>query len=387
MHEGNIILYDWLSFTVKTEDYLWVIAEILGLQHVPWQTTKGARGYRDRMYFNCISVHYNGRENMGVWVELSGQGCRAFETLSDHPSKWETLFQSIETYHMHITRLDVAYDDHTDVLDINRIIQDTRNQEYISKSDYWEIIESSKGQSCQFGSPQSNTLIRIYDKAKERHCPDGEHWIRCELQLRDDRAASFINLHLPIGQAYHGVIYNYLRFVEPDELDSNRWRWAMKNYWSNFLQNAERISIYQSPGLDYNLDRCKKYVFNQAGNAIDAYIKIKGVDDFIEHLKTRPVRANPKYTQLVNEHGVFNPADVKHKPTQAELDAEQQSIAASFNPDAAEPTFDRYNRRWVLCKCCGKIMESDKFALLGGKFGINKAFCTDCDAWGEYEGD
>lgn len=77
----NIVLYDWLSFTSKNHTPEQMI-EALGLTHCPWQETKGAHGYRDRKYFSCISVHYNGREDMGVWVEMSGQGCRTFESLS-----------------------------------------------------------------------------------------------------------------------------------------------------------------------------------------------------------------------------------------------------------------------------------------------------------------
>ena len=76
----NIVLYDWLSFTSKVhtpEDLI----SALGLSQCPWQEIKGAHGYRDRKYFSCISIHYNGREDMGVWVEMSGQGCRTFETV------------------------------------------------------------------------------------------------------------------------------------------------------------------------------------------------------------------------------------------------------------------------------------------------------------------
>ena len=384
MSNENIIIYDWLSFTVKTEDPVWVIDDILGLGHVPWESVKGAQGYRDRMYFNCISVHYNGREDMGVWVELSGQGCRAFEELTDLPEKWETLFKFISSYKMHITRLDVAYDDHVGVLDIKRISKDTNSLEFVSRSTYWESRNSSVGQTVQFGKNGSKVLIRIYDKARERNCPEGEHWIRCELQLRDERAESFTQLFQPIGQAYSGVIMNYLRFVNPDDMDSNKWRWPIKPYWRKFLHSAEKIRLYRSPGTDYNLDRCKRFVFRQAGNAIDAYIKIHGKDDFFEHLKNRPVRQNPKYTRLVSEHGVFNPDIAPKPPTQADYDAEEQRIKATFNPDSDTPIVDRYSRRWLLCPNCNKIMLSEKFSVFGGKWGVNRAVCTDCAPWGEY---
>lgn len=302
--DGDIILYDWLSFSAKTNDPNFMV-QLLGMEHCPWQITKGARGYQDRLYFNCISIHYHGRPDMGVWCEMSGQGCRAFESLSTLPNKWEDLFASINNLHLNITRLDVAADDHSGMLDINEIIQDTRNKEYVSKSDYWEIMESSKGQSLQFGSPQSDTLIRIYDKARERNCPEGEHWIRVELQLRRERAIAFTQLGLPIGQSYCGVMVNYLRFVDPDGLDSNKWRWAIKSYWGEFLCWSNAVRLYEAPGMEYNLDRCQRYVIHQAGNAIDAYIKIRGVDAFMDELKHRPTKRNPKYDRLVSEYKTF----------------------------------------------------------------------------------
>ena len=163
----NVVLYDWLSFTSKKHTPQELIAA-LGLSHVPWTETKGARGYMDRLYFGCISVHYNGREDMGVWVELSGQGCRNFEDLTTLPGKWDDLFSFIHHENLHMTRLDVAFDDHTGILDIDRIAQDTEAQRYVSRMNWWEVTRSCKGVSCQIGSPQSKVLVRIYDKAAER---------------------------------------------------------------------------------------------------------------------------------------------------------------------------------------------------------------------------
>ncbi len=77
----NVVLYDWLSFTSKEHSPDELI-KALGLSHCPWQELTGMRGYRDRKYFGNISIHYNGREDMGVWCEMSGQGCRNFESLS-----------------------------------------------------------------------------------------------------------------------------------------------------------------------------------------------------------------------------------------------------------------------------------------------------------------
>lgn len=294
----NIVLYDWLSFTSKTHTPDQIISA-LGLQDVPWIDTKGARGYRSRKYFSAISIHFDGRDDMGVWCELSGQGCRAFESLSS--VGWDKLFAWIQDNGCKITRLDVAYDDHTGVLPIGEIAQATQCGMYVSRSNYWECVLSSKGSTVQIGSPQSKVVIRIYDKAAERGIPD-EHWIRCEMQLRDDRALQFSMIPLPIGAAYAGVLLNYLRYIEPADEDTNKWRWPMTDYWKNLVEDAEKISIYQAPGIEYNLERCKNYVVNQAGNAIDALIQIYGLEELQAMIDNRTTKPNPKYDALVFQH-------------------------------------------------------------------------------------
>ena len=298
----NVVLYDWLSFTSKQHTPEELI-DALGLSHCPWTETRGARGYMDRLYFGCISIHYNGREDMGVWCEMSGQGCRNFEDLTTLPGKWDTLFSFIHDNSLHMTRLDVAFDDHTGLLDIDRIAEDTENQRFVSRMNWWEVVKSCKGVSVQIGSPKSKVLVRIYDKAAERGYEDGRHWNRVELQLRDGRAEEFSRIPMDIGEAFAGVLLNYLRFVEPDETDSNKSRWQTTDYWYNLIGDVSRIKIYTAPGGAYNVERCRHYVFNMAGNAIDAMLQVcDTMDDFMTMLQMRQCKPNPKYELIVKEH-------------------------------------------------------------------------------------
>ena len=298
----NVVIYDWLSFTTKYHTPEEVI-EALGLSHCPWTEMSGARGYMDRKYFGSISIHYNGREDMGVWCEMSGQGCRNFEDLTTLPDKWENIFQFIHGSSLHITRLDVAYDDHTGILDIERIASDVQAQHYVSCMRWWEVTRSSQGVSCQVGSPKSKVLVRIYDKAAERGFDDGRHWVRVELQMRDGRAEEFSRIPMDIGEAFAGVLLNYLRFVEPDPSDSNKSRWQMADYWANLVGDVGRIKIFTLPGSDYNLEKCRHFVIDMAGNAIDAMLQIyETVDDFVIAVKSRRCAPNPKYDLIVKEH-------------------------------------------------------------------------------------
>lgn len=323
--QENVILRDWFSFTSKKHSPEELIAA-MGLSHCSWTTAqKGAHGYQDRLFYGSISVHYNGRDDMGVWVEMTGQGCRSFEDVTTLPNKWEDLIAFVLSNNLHVTRFDVAFDDHTGVLDIDRVQSDVENQYFVSRSRFWETVRSSQGQSAYIGSPQSPVRIRIYDKARERGFEDGRHWIRVELQLRDERADKFLRLcmsqfndsdHLPgtftatgecaenltLGQAFSGVVLNYLRIVEPCDNDSNKSRWKMADYWSDFLEHVSAISIYTAPGGAYNEARCKNYVFNLAGNAVSCMVEFYGVDDFLSQLEARTCKPNPKYDVILSEH-------------------------------------------------------------------------------------
>ena len=319
----NSILIDWLSITTKlhSPDEL---KFILGLVDVPWQDTTGMHGYRERYYYDGISIHYAGRSDMGVWLEMSGSGCRAFESYGS--GDYAAIFGLVlnEPKLVHITRLDVAYDVYDDFLDIDKLCQHTLEQKYRSKMEFFQVIQSSNGKSLDIGSKASDVMIRIYDKLAERlsklrNESDKEkikdeipHWVRIEVQMRDDRAFQFINLLQSddIGKVYTGVLRNYLEYGYMREGDDGKQRFSCFAYWEKILDGAEALSIYLKPGTDYNLDRCKNYVFNSAGNAVDALLKIYGTEQFKKYLAERPIQQNPKYEALIKKHtknGSFKP--------------------------------------------------------------------------------
>ena len=123
------------------------------------------------------------------------------------------------------------------------------------------------------------------------------------MQLRDERAEAFLSLEKPIGEAFAGVLLNYLRFVEPDDTDSNNRRWAMAEYWADFLGDVSKISLFVAPGAEYNLQKCKHYVVDMAGNAIAALMQVCGsLDDFASLIENRTCSPNPKYEIMIREH-------------------------------------------------------------------------------------
>lgn len=299
----NIILFDWLTFTSHA-DSPESLMQLLGLQDVPWQKMeKGRNGYRQRYFFENISILYDGAENMGICVDMSGTGCRAFETYSK--INWQELMEILHfgSGDYNVTRLDMAFDDHTGILDIDELRDDTDDHLYVSRSRTWKVEYGSAGTTIYHGSPKSNMYIRIYDKAAERDL-EGIHWIRVEMQMRDEIATGFIDgliIH-PTGTQFRGVLHNYLRYVVNPGTDENMSRWPMAPYWEQLLEGVQRITCWSAPGTEYNEFHLSNFIINQAGNALDCYLRIFGIEDLIRELGKRAVKMSPKYQRLLDKY-------------------------------------------------------------------------------------
>lgn len=283
---------------------------------------------------------------MGVWLEMSGQGCRAFETygLGDYNVIFDLV---LNCDYINITRLDIAFDEYSGILDISRICDDTRKQRYRSKMDYFNVQYSSSGESVDIGSHKSDTMIRIYDKLSERlskirNKNDKEkikdeipHWIRIELQLRDDRAKEFVRLLYDgtkeIGIAFTGVLRNYLEYgyFRTDE-DSGKQTFRLFDYWDRVVGASEKLSVWIKPGVEYNLQNLENLVINQIGNANDTYLKIMGVEAFMKKLQARTVQPNPKYQRLLEKHGV------NQKPQKPKIQKEYDTLDDILNDEEYE---------------------------------------------------
>lgn len=184
-----------------------------------------------------------------------------------------------------ITRMDLAYDDHIGTLDLNRIACDVRDRYYTSPAKKSRIIWSDdqvndvKGLSVYVGSKSSAVMIRIYDKAAEREFGPEVHWVRCELQLRQERciaAAAEILKHQHVGRTAAGILRNYLQFREPVSTDENKSRWPVADYWDKVLLDMERVSLWISPGEPYNFSKTELHMIKQYGQVLLTFKEING---------------------------------------------------------------------------------------------------------------
>ena len=319
-NKENRIIFDWLTFTSKV-DTLESIFDLLGLKSDDFiECEKGWNGYKKRLTYENISICYDGSKffdksgvmhDMGICVNMSGKGCRAFESLSN--IDFFGLFKSISNSdNYNITRLDVAFDDFDNVLDIEMLEKDTRNRNFVSKFKKGKIETSwdceDYGVCIYFGTRSSELMFRIYDKlAEQKIVNSDEHWVRFEMMLKNDRASFFVeNLMngINISELFFNVLNNYLRFVVPDENDSNKSRWKNTEYWDKFLEYYGIQSLYKAPGTDFDEDTMLAYLNTYSGQ-LYTLCSMFGIEFLLYYLMKRSeYKFNPKYELYLKQKGI-----------------------------------------------------------------------------------
>lgn len=339
-----VFLIDWLTFTDFLHSTPQEVMSFLGLPEdkIPWVYDQHFRnGYPEHYFWNNITISFGAdderwyddankvRHDMGICVNLSGQGCRAFETeggdwmhlfkrfQGDLPSKLvrempEAFCRTFkERRRFNVTRLDLAFDDHNDLIDIRRVALDVRERNYVSKSTKTEILWSDdqdtdiQGLSVGIGSKKSLVYVRIYDKAAERGFKD-RHWVRVELQLRADRAlVAMANIlhYRHVGRTVAGILRNYVTFRTPSA-DSNKSRWPVAYYWERVIGTMEKISLWISPGEPYNIHKSEVWLKKQYGQLIVTLSEIQDPDQLIKDCREiYPVRdLSKKYRQIIDDY-------------------------------------------------------------------------------------
>lgn len=327
----NKIIFDYFSFTIKgvTPEY---VISLLGFDGIHFEDTYGMHGYKSRYRYDGINICYNfamGDDN--VWCELTGQGCRCYETYGN--GDWFGLcYFILENPVAKMTRIDIAYDDFNGLLDLVEIVKSCRNKAWVTRagssnkrSKPIEIIEnisldSENGYTVMCGKRESNICVRIYDKKLERGREDIDHWVRCEIQIRHNHANNFIKYLLSdvpevygvkiddnrrLDCLYFAVLNHFLRFIDTEANDdTNRWRKPLAAHWARFVESyqGEPISLYSAPGVEYNELRLRHNTEEMYGGMIYTYIELFGKDELEESVDFKRFKLNKKYQYLLETH-------------------------------------------------------------------------------------
>ena len=318
------VLVDWLTFSVKEQDPAKVIREYLGLDPELFQDAGyGLLGYNRVLRFSDICVCYEPRENdffrdMGVCVSMSGNGCRAFETMSKltqagQDSVFPTLFQLLAADETaNVSRLDIACDDREGFLNMEEIVEKVQANEINSRMTKRSVIVSfdgtqRSGSTIYLGAPSSDFRVRIYDKALEEGV-DG-HWIRVELVMRHKNAAAFVaqmNSAPSVGKLAAQVVNDKFSFIERD--DSNITRCTVCGWWRSFVDELESVRLVARCVVQHSVERIENWIESQVGPSLAVILNTLGWPHLFELARAAAGRLSARQLSLISDYNSLQTA-------------------------------------------------------------------------------
>ena len=318
------VLVDWLTFSVKEQDPAKVIREYLGLDPELFQDAGyGLLGYNRVLRFSDICVCYEPRENdffrdMGVCVSMSGNGCRAFETMSKltqagQDSVFPTLFQLLAADETaNVSRLDIACDDREGFLNMEEIVEKVQANEINSRMTKRSVIVSfdgtqRSGSTIYLGAPSSDFRVRIYDKALEEGV-DG-HWIRVELVMRHKNAAAFVeqmNSAPSVGKLAAQVVNDKFSFIERD--DSNITRCTVCGWWRSFVDELESVRLVARCVVQHSVERIENWIESQVGPSLAVILNTLGWPHLFELARAAAGRLSARQLSLISDYNALQAA-------------------------------------------------------------------------------
>lgn len=319
------VLVDWLTFSVKATDPREVIRNYLGLDPDLFQDAGyGLLGYQQVLRFGDICVCYEPRQNdyfqdMGVCVSMSGNGCRAFETMSHlqfagardkqgmDSIAFPVLFQMLNSDEgANISRLDIACDDREGHLDMDEIIRKVQSNEVNSRLRKRSVLASyngseRSGSTVYIGAPSSDFRVRIYDKALEEGVAG--HWIRVELVLRGSNANAFVSQIVnfaTVGKLAAQVMNDKFSFIDRD--DSNITRCSVCPWWLSFVDDLEAVRLVAREVVQHTVEQIDRWVFDQVGPSLAVLCRTVGRKHLFDLVEDAGKRLSPKQQAVISDY-------------------------------------------------------------------------------------
>lgn len=300
----NRVLIDFCAFTVKVSDPVEALKASGFDPGLFSESSGGGMGYKKSMRYDGIVCFYDGNEDMGCHISMTGHGCRVYENLHSSIGLqcWNYLFRDVLSIGGSFSRLDIAIDNVDGRLSLARINHAVKTKSIRSRYKRSRCITDEslsrapgqiESQTRYFGSMDSRCFIRFYNKAAEQELKHDlasgslGRWVRCELVLRDDRASVAVDQivsGMPIGQLVVAAVNNYLAVIKVTE--SNISRCPLRRWWARWLGTTEKLKLTTQKAIK-TIVQVKDHIMRQY-SASFAMIK-KGVGvarfhDFVTEL-------------------------------------------------------------------------------------------------------
>lgn len=203
---------DHLAFTVKGS----TSKEVQSLLRGDWVMRKGWRGYanswerREGEAVTLMGANMPGCPGQ-VHVQLAGAASKSMPL-----GAIQSLMHYVKVVKQgHVTRVDIAMDDFTGLLNVDHVEQSIEQGKMVTRSKEWSVQKSGNlktgkvGKSIYIGSQQSKTRHVIYDKAAEQTAkgkPYEGSWVRVESRYQDERADVLMGVLCACTQEIIGAV-------------------------------------------------------------------------------------------------------------------------------------------------------------------------------------
>lgn len=258
--------------------------------------------YDDETFVMSSNEYTDTTTGVCHWLELKGQGCRAFE---QRGGDWLELIEFCVKHATAVGRIDVSMDDTSGILSIFDVLQKVYNGEFSSNLRKWVVRDSSgssadlseiirsKNNGCTiyFGTNVSKQLV-IYNKAAERIAKNFivEHgeWIRYECRFYRETGFKVLK---EVYDAFKNNCFNVLvpsligGLVEFKESNNKRVRVAkIWSKWQELLGNTEKITVTNQFDNESSLASKQVWLASASGRILNKAFLVLGDEEFQEYI-------------------------------------------------------------------------------------------------------
>lgn len=313
------MIIDWISVTIKLKKktMIHVLSELkayfaaYGLEWVEIATGRNGYDHAAKVGGFIWVLWRPDRCDMGVHVDIPASG------IAELGVRAELIMRDLRSLGASASRIDIAGDDFTGVLDLDKVIDHARQKTFVTRARQdaeggrWTISENEHGgRTVYFGKRSSDTFLRIYDKRIEqldKHKPvEHDHWVRGELELKAERAAAafeYICLHPDDWQeAACGWIRSHLDFKEVGESEQKT-RWPVCDWWLAFLDQAAKSCLYVVKAQK-TIDDVRRWVDRQVSPSLFVLKKALGIDELIHMILSAEDRLSLNHEMMLSAAGV-----------------------------------------------------------------------------------